>query len=149
MKTLEDAQDWLRENVDDGARCPCCTQFAKVYRRKINAGMARALVIMWSLNGTDWFYLPDITHKWQGRDESNLRHFGLIEEAGERRPDGTRKGWWHVTNLGASFVRGHTSIAKYARIYDGRCLGLDETETVTIHDALGDRFRLDELMGVS
>lgn len=31
--TLDQARDWLRANVDEGAHCPLCTQHAKVYRR--------------------------------------------------------------------------------------------------------------------
>lgn len=146
MRTLDEARAWLRKHADEGAKCPCCTQLAKVYRRRVTSGMAQALIIMWQLRGTDWFYLPDIAHKWQGRDEANLRHFGLIEEAGDRRPDGGRKGWWRVTREGEAFVKGEITIPKYARIYDGRHLGFDGAETISIRDALGARFNYDDLM---
>lgn len=146
METLDEARDWLREHADDGAKCPCCTQLAKVYRRKVTSGMAQALIIMWTTHRRDWFYLPDISRQWQGRDEANLRYFGLIEESHDRRPDGGRKGWWRVTRKGEEFVRGTGRVPKYARIYDGRCLGLDRSELVTIRDALGTKFDYDDLM---
>jgi hypothetical protein len=50
-----------------------------------------------------------------------------------------------VTRLGARFVRGEIRIAKYARVYNGRCLGL-EGEPVDIRDALGTQFNYSELM---
>lgn len=143
--TLGEARDWLRERVAHGERCPCCTQLAKVYRRKINAGMAHALIQMYRHAGTEWFYLPNITSRWQGRDEAGLRYWGLITEATEKRDDGGRAGWWCLTPLGERFVRRHIRVPKYALVYDGRCLGM-EGDLVGIRDALGDKFNYDELM---
>ena len=37
--TLGEARDWLRERIEDGEECPCCRQFAKVYRRRLYATM--------------------------------------------------------------------------------------------------------------
>ena len=53
--SLGDAREWLRERVEHGARCPCCTQFAKVYERKLNSRMARQLITFW---WEDWFHVP-------------------------------------------------------------------------------------------
>ena len=38
------------------------------------------------------------------------------------------------------------AVPEYARIYNGRCLQLDDTTTTTIKQALGQRFHYDELM---
>jgi hypothetical protein len=143
--TLGAAREWLRQRVDNGAKCPCCTQFAKVYRRKINSGMAHALIQMYRHAGTEWFYLPNITSRWQGRDEAGLRYWLLVDELQEKREDGGRA-WWRITPLGERFVMRQIRVAKYARIYDGRCLSLTG-EPVSITDALGDRFDYNELMG--
>ena len=59
--TLADARDELRDLVNDGHRCPCCTQFAKVYRRKIHSTTARELIGFYRAAHRDWFYLPDLT----------------------------------------------------------------------------------------
>jgi len=144
--SLEGAKEWLRARVEVGADCPCCTQLAKVYSRKINSGMAHALIQMYKHAGTEWFYLPNITSRWQGRDEAGLRYWGLIEEMQERRDDGGRAGWWRLTKLGEEFVKRAIRVPKYARIYDGRCLSLSGEE-ITIVDALGDKFNYHELMG--
>lgn len=142
--TLLEAKNWLRERVDDGERCPCCTQFAKVYKRQIHATMARDLIRFYRAAGVgEWLHLPSLTG-WGG-DFGKLRYWGLTEEEIERRPDGGRAGFWLVTGIGESWVKGQIRISKYAHIYDGRCLRLSG-EGVTIYDALGSKFNYDELM---
>lgn len=145
--SLRDAQNWLRDQVDDGARCPCCTQYAKVYRRKINSGMARALVEMYVKARNDWIHKPTALSGLgaAARDESLLRYWGLIEESSEEREDGGRAGWWRVTELGSDWLHARVTVPKYARVYDGRCLGLTG-EPCTAAEALGARFDLRELM---
>lgn len=142
--SLRDAQDWLRDRVDDGAKCPCCTQYAKVYRRKINGAQARSLITIWRRYGTDWCHVPTVIPTGS-REESKLAHWNLMEELGEAREDGGRSGWWRITDVGAAYVLGEVSVPKYARIYDGRCLGFDG-ELQSIIDALGVKFNYRELM---
>ena len=141
--TLADAKAWLLEHVDDGAHCPCCTQLAKVYRRKINSSMARSLIIL-HRGGNDWQYVPDVVGS-KSREESKLAYWGLLEEAAEKRDDGGRQGWWRVTVRGHMFARDELMVQKYARIYDGRCLG-HVGSPVSIVDALGTKFDYRELM---
>ncbi len=145
MTTLAEAQELLRGQVDQGARCPCCTQYAKVYRRKINSGMAHALIIMFRHARRDWFKMPDISDRWQSRDEAILAYWGLIVESLDKRDDGGRAGWWQITDVGERFVLDQMRLPKYARIYDGRCLGL-VGEPQGIRDALGTKFNYRDLM---
>ncbi len=148
QQTLAEAQQWLRDNIDQGARCPCCTQFAKVYKRKINSSMAADLIAMYRAFGMDWGYLPDLRKQASlkgNREESKLRYWGLVEEETDRRPDGGRPGVWRVTDTGAQWIIGRLVVPEYARIYDGRLLGLTGA-SVTIFHALGERFDYDELM---
>lgn len=145
MTTVEEAQAWLRDHADEGVKCPCCTQLAKVYRRRVNAGMARSLIEMYRLAGTGWVHVPTQVGS-RSREEGKLAYWGLVEEARHPREDGGRAGWWRVTAKGRLFVLGQIRIPKYARVFDGRCLSLDYSETVTIRDALGTRFDYDDLM---
>ncbi len=144
MTTLAEAQDWLRERIDEGAACPCCTQFAKVYRRKINSGQARSLIRMWRRCGTDWCHVPTEIGA-RSREEGKLAYWDILEEETERRDDGGRAGWWRITDLGSRFVLDQIRLPKYARIYDGRCLGLIG-EPQGIRDALGTKFDYRGLM---
>jgi hypothetical protein len=143
--TIHVGKQWLRLQLDKGANCPLCGQLAKMYRRKINAGMAHALIEMYRHGRADWFYLPDITKRWQGRDEAGLRYWGLIEEASTPRPDGGRAGWWRVTDKGIAFVRWNLKVPKYVLVYDGRVFGFDGPD-VDIKDALGTKFDYHDLM---
>jgi hypothetical protein len=142
--TLEQAKAALRKRVDDGAPCPCCSQFAKVYRRKITSPMARGLIKQFRLVGQSFAHSASLV-KSETHEFSQLSWWGLIEEVPEPRPDGGKAGWWRITDLGRAFVLDETTVQKYARIYDGRVLGL-KGDQVSIIDALGTKFNYHELM---
>lgn len=144
--TLSEAQAKLRTLIDDGVRCPCCTQFTKVYRRTIHSTMARELITFYRQAGQDWLYLPGSVMA-RGGDTVKCRYWGLIEEDNAVRDDGSsRTGWWRVTPFGAAWIEDRTVVIRYARVYDGRCLGL-VGEPFGIRDALGKKFDYRELMG--
>lgn len=139
---------WLRARVDKGATCPCCGQYAKVYRRKINSGMARSLIRMYLAGDQDklnYIHLPT-TIGSRSREEGKLRYWGLVEEELTKRPDGGRSGYWRVTPYGELFVKGLATVYSHARIYNGQCLGLSGAQ-VSIIEALGAKFSYEELMG--
>lgn len=144
-QTLTEAQDWLRERVDDGERCPCCTQLAKVYRRKVTSPMARGLIKQYRLAGMDYAHSASLV-KSETHEFSQLSWWGLVEEKSEVRDDGGKAGWWRLTRLGRDFVLNRTVTPKYARIFDGRVLELAPGDEVSIIDALGTKFNYSELM---
>lgn len=146
--TLHEARTALRKLVEAGADCPCCTQFAKVYRRKLNSGMAYALIKFYRVCGCSWGYKPDVLRGVgaAARDESLLRYWGLIEEDERLREDGSsRNGWWRVTSRGEKFVFRELSVHSHAHVYNGRCLKLSG-EHILIDRALGNKFNYAELM---
>lgn len=136
--TLAQAQGWLRQRVEQGANCPCCGRFTKVYNRKINAGMAMSLFLIYKKAGLDWLYLP-ANIPATSREEGKLRYWGLLFE------DKTRSGWWRVSPLGEEFIRKGVCVRKYARVYDGRCLSTFGP-LVNFKQCLGTRFNYRELM---
>lgn len=142
---LAQLKAWLRSEADNGATCPVCEQHVQVYRRKINAGMARSLIEMYRAGGLGWIHVPTQVGA-RSREEGKLAYWGLVEEEKILRPDGGRAGYWRVTPLGELFLRNQCTLPKYARIYNGRVLSLDPREKVTIKDALGARFDYSELM---
>lgn len=143
--TIQHAKDWLRKRLDDGAECPVCHQHVQMYKRKLNSGMARSLIEMYKIGGTDWVHLPTQMKSLRSREEGKLRYWGLVEEEKDRREDGGRAGWWRVTEEGKAFVIDLSSVPKYAKVYNGKCYGL-EGEPVTIRQCLGDKFNYDALM---
>lgn len=150
VMSLSEARAALRELVEDGHRCPCCTQFAKVYRFRINASMTVAAMRIWQHAGTDWadvsaMRLPHNLHAHL----SKLRFWGILEQAEGVREDGSKRlGIWRVTHLGERWLIGAETVPSHARIYDNRCLGLTGNPT-TARQALGTRFNYDELMSAN
>lgn len=129
---------------DEGAECPCCTQFVKVYRRKVNAPMANALIAQYREAGKRMIHTRDIWLRFS-KEAAQLSWWGLIRHDAERRADGGQSGWWAVTDEGERFIRGEVMVPKYAVIYDGRVLDF-EGDQISITDALGTPFEFRSLM---
>lgn len=142
--SLNAANAWLAARVADGVHCPCCGQYAKVYKRQINASMARSLITMWRAAGLDWAHLPTVVGS-RSREEGKLAYWGLIEESLGKRADGGRAGYWRVTPAGEDYVRGGLALPKYALVYDGKVIEWDGPQ-LTVRDALGHQFDYEELM---
>ena len=144
--SLGEARRWLRARRDDGAHCPLCRQFVKVYRRQITSTSARSLIRLYHARTpqgsfTHW---GDLIGR-QYADEAKLVHWGLVEEENVVREDGGRAGYWRITPAGVDWVEERSSVPRYALIYDSRFLGF-EGGPWTVRDALGKRFDLQELM---
>ena len=139
MSTLEEARDWLRGQSATGARCPCCRQFVKVYRRKLNSSMARWL-IRWhrATEGDCQFHKSSIIHSSSG-EWGVLRNWTLIEPNDD---------WsmWRQTEIGRLFVENRAVVPSHAVIYDNRCLRV-EGDSISIVRSLGRKFDYNELMG--
>lgn len=162
--TLGEAREWLMQHRDDGAYCPCCGQFAKVYRRKLSSSMAYALVLIdrfFRETPHGWLHVPSYLTEnvpakcgatFRGGDWAKLAYWGLLRE--QNRGDvhsiagGPRAGYHRITDRGKLFVRGKIVVPKYVFVYDGEPMGFSE-ETTSIDDALGSRFDYQELMAAS
>lgn len=149
--SLTEAQDWLRERVDSGERCPCCTQLAKIYYRHINASMAFGLITMYRAHGREWGHAPTTSNVAKlGGELARLRLWGLLEELKQPREDGGRAGWWRITELGEKFIRNEVSLPNTLRLYDGRVIGVGrkegDLEQCTMPQALGNKFDYNELI---
>lgn len=148
---LGDARELLRGMSGDGERCPCCTQFVKVYERTINSTMACGLVAVWARARREFAHVPSLLEDAglaakMGGQFAKLRYWGLIEEKpDDERADGGHAGYWRVTALGELWIRGETEIQKIARIFDGRCLGL-KGDLITLSQALREPFDLNAVM---
>lgn len=147
---MEDASDRLREKLDEGTTCPCCGQYAKRYKRKLNSSMAAALCWMWTANGFNWCNVPQTAPAWvlKAREYPKLAWWDLIEEKPkEDGHKGRTSGVWRVTQLGADFARSCVSVPRYAFVYNGQVEDFTTAAPVYIRSALGDRFDYSELMG--
>lgn len=162
--TLEQAQDWLRARLDDGAKCPCCKQHAKIYKRKLNSGMAASLIAFAKVTQQTqpkdgWLKVPDdfvqttkLVTVLSNREYNKLRFWGLLEGQGPDQSleaDTPYSGMWRITELGLKFVRGDAKVARHVYLYDNRQMKGPTSgvvEEIDIKQALGDKFNYIELM---
>jgi hypothetical protein len=149
--TLGEARTLLAEQAVEGVECPCCGQFAKVYRRKLNSGMARSLIwlVKEFLETKDGVEVQKQAPRqvMANREMGKLVHFGLAVIKGH---DGDSKkktsGLWRPTDKGIDFVFDRVRVPRRVYLYDNKAVGSDD-EMTSIREALGDKFDYGELMG--
>jgi len=150
--SLSEAREIVRDNRDEGITCPCCDQFAKVYKRTITSTMARWLIRLVKNYEEEGKYYS-VSEPWSlsinkgTGDVAKLAMWKLIESKPRDDNDTTRRtsGRWKPTREGFAFVYGRIRISRYALVYNAKLLGYDGHE-ISIKDALGDRFNYTELM---
>ena len=141
-----------------GLNCPCCGQFAKVYKRKLNSEMAFGLISLHGLAMQEagkyerysrYFHVAAIMDgygsKLVGGDFAKAAYWGLIEPMANE--DGAKRtsGMWRLTGKGVAFARGFCAMPSHVFVYDGEPQGFS-IELVKIRQALHSRFDYAELM---
>ena len=141
---LGEAMELLLEGaINGGVICPCCSQFAKVYKRKINSAMAKGLIDLYKAGGiSEFVHAPTIS---SCREVSQLAWWGLVAEESTLRPDGGKSGYWKVTKKGEEFIKSEVKCDKYTYVFDGKILGHDG-DMVDISEALGEPFHYRSMM---
>lgn len=155
LYTLQEAQEFLNDNLKKGLHCPCCGQFAKRYKRKITSSMVMALIFIYRKNvkTRDWIHVEDYLKNIEGipssirGDSSKLRYWGLIEKKhGEKEDKNPDNGYYRMTEKGEMFVKGLIKIPKYVFIYNDNVECFDVTTEVEIRECFKNKFSYDELM---
>jgi hypothetical protein len=128
----------------EGAVCPCCNRYGKLYWRKLNSGMARALIQLHRHGGDNWVNVTRLGRAKQQQlhhlEYTKLRFWKLIE----KHP--TMKGSvWKLTQLGLDFLLRGKVLRRHVAIYDNRVFAFS-SEVTTVRKALGSHFDYDELM---
>ena len=149
-QTRKELHDKL--GAGEQVKCPCCDQTCKVYRRKLNAGMAAYLIdiVKEFEHLRKWVWVPGLPiyqSGYQRGDYSYLRHWKLIESkpnVGRAKQD---IGYWRPTEQGMAFANRRINAPKYIYLYNNRLMKYGG-DHVGIVDALGDAFDYDELMQV-
>ena len=154
METISEAKTWLRERLKEGARCPVCKQFAKMYERKLYSSQAAALIYLYKnfdreefVHKTDLLKSKNLRGTFGGGDFAKLAYWGLIEEKpNEEDPEKRSSGYWRITPEGERIVEGKIRVRSHVKIYDSRFFGFTGDE-VSIQDCLGKKFSYSELIG--
>jgi len=146
--TLRAAKVWLAKKLNDGAECPCCGRHSEIYKRSLNSAMVFVLILIDRSKDYNQLHVPSYINAQVKNpklaasvrgDWAKLVHWGLIEE--------TRRGCYRITEKGRLFVRNRSRVPKHVWVYDGEALDQQDTETVSVVEALGDKFDYSELMG--
>ena len=155
---LKDAIDLVLRERDDGVCCPCCGQYCRVYKRRLNAGMVRALI--WLVLASDrkvrsgddpdgWVKLGAEAPAWllRAKELATTRHWGMVE----RRPmdpadDSVRtSGIWRPTARGRSFIFGMSDAPVRVHLFNNTRIDVS-SERFFVREALGKKFNYSELM---
>ena len=151
-RLLDDARADVAAGLTDGVDCPCCGQFAKLYRRHLNAPMAVVLIWLVRAYRADprWYHIkefPEVQNRKAGGDFAKLIHWGVVEQQANEDDTKRTSGMWRPTEAGTLFAQDETKTARFALIYNGELRGWSD-DTTTIRRALGVHFDYAELMGV-
>lgn len=147
--TLQEARQRVSQGMDRGMQCPCCDQYIKRYRRKLNSGLAALLVRVYHEVSVrepagGWLHVRDAVKDMIGTDYAILKHWRLIEPYRENQRRG-RAGLWRLTEKGRQFVEGKTTVPEAVYLLNNEVHGFSE-ETMGIQQALGSNFDWEELM---
>jgi hypothetical protein len=137
--TVQEVALKLANNIERGARCPCCGQFAKAYRRRLRGNHARFLVDVARLATPDnpWVHYKQC--HFAGRDYNYLRHFGLAEVQ-------EREGLWKITDYGARFLLGKIGVPAWILVFNNEVVD-HAKEALTVRECLAQGgFDYDQLM---
>ncbi len=150
METIKEAQDYLNDNFLEGVHCPCCEQYVKKYKRKINSAMARVLIRLNNVTeeqGEDFYHVSvfDPTRSG-GSDVAKLAAWGLVKAQVNKDTTKRCSGMWIITEKGKQFARQEINLPKYCWFYNGDVLGLDDEHMTDVVDSLGDKFDYVALM---
>lgn len=148
LETLVEAQQMVLNNRDEGVECPCCQQYAKVYRRPLTAEMGMFLVSLFKAKAEADGFIDIKSISVRGGDYAKTRYYGFVEHK-EKDPSDISKrtsGRWRLTEKGLEFVMGMSRVPTHMFIYDQKFLGFDEKKTTDIKEVLGKDFNYDELM---
>lgn len=154
-QTIEEARTYLNEHINEGIKCPCCNQHAKIYTRALTSAMAYGLILLYKAVGPgkeyihieDYFKKLDIPSSIRG-DFPKLRFWGLIQPLAAKKEDGNpNSGMYKITTDGILFVQNLLRMPAAARIYNNELLGFGgEGKVIDIRQALKNKFNYEELM---
>ena len=148
MESIKEAKSYLRENFEEGATCPCCGQFVKLYKRKLNSGMASTLIRIYRDNQQAWTHVKNFLreNKYQNsHDWTRLKDWGLLEEQENTETTKKTSGTWRITDRGVKFIMGQIAVPSHIFIYNNSLQGYSNTE-INIYKALGKHFNYTQLM---
>ena len=151
-ETLDKLRAHWRVTIEgDGGYCPCCDRWGKIYRRALNASMARALVwlVQQPGRGDGWVHVPDTAPAWLLRSNqlATLHLWGLVISLNEIGVPSklASSGLWRPTERGWLFAHDRLLVPKYAYVYNNAVVEFGGSN-VNVVDCLGEKYSYQSLM---
>jgi len=138
-----------KSSSPEGCTCPCCEQFTKTYKRKLNSTMAAGLI--WIVKTyekeKDWIHVIKKAPRWlvATNQYSSLAYWGLIEKRSNENKSKRTSGFWKPTEKGVNFSKGLLTVPSHVFLYNNKATKFTE-ELTDINTALGKKFNYEELM---
>ena len=147
MKTIAEGKQHLRDNFKTGATCPCCNKYVKAYKRKLNSGIARSLIIMHNLGacGGLFIHVQDEFAKLKLR--ATTMDYAYAEKWKLIRAEPDKNGYWSLTDLGKAFVLNQTVLPDHCLVYNGNVYSWSNN-LINIEHALTESFDYQKLMTI-
>jgi hypothetical protein len=134
---LTDARRWLPQAAasKEGAICPCCGEFNKVYHRKIPLSTIQSLFRLYKLNENmaGAYHSRDFTGSHSGGDFAKIAALGLFSKELNEDTQKNCSGYWYITEAGKQFCRGTLNIREKLVIYHNELIDT-EGEFKLIHE---------------
>ncbi len=143
--TLAEARQQVEEGKTDGIDCPCCGQYCRSYRRKLNSNMARFLCNLVSAYSGDCIHHSHLRSSGEARDYPYLARWGLMTDEPSDTSDRRRSGYWRPTAKGIAFAHGEITVPSRVFLWDNEVEGFSDEHT-TIQESLGKDFDYREMM---
>ena len=151
-RSLVDAKEWLNARIYEGAPCPCCGQFARVYRRKLNVGLACWLIWLVKRHlatiravGHDEVWHDVRDSDVRGGDYGKLIHWRLVVQKENEDETKRTSGMWQPTARGVEFACHNSTEPSHVYLYNNQVIGWSDKQ-FSISDALTKKFNYSELM---
>ena len=130
---------------DGTAVCPCCRRRATHWVKNIIGTAARDLITLVGLHAKSGAPVHIREFTQQRSNFYVLKHWDLIEPAGNDDPTMRSSGFWSPTEDGVEFVMGRLGLPKYVVTYDDELIRF-QGPRVTIVDVLPERYNHAELL---
>ncbi len=145
FRSLAHAQEWLRGRLEVGATCPCCSQRAQIYCRRLHAQSTAWLIDLVQKYERTKDYVHVNETDARGGDYAKNAIWGLCVRDNSTTTNHKSSGRWMPTRAGIEFVYGQRTIRKTALVFDSKVIGFTGPE-VDVKQCLGKRFNYAELM---
>ena len=148
--TLAEAKMWLQGQLEEGVMCPCCSQYARIYKRKLNSTMGYALLWLCRAYSGDWINVPKKGPRSviATNQLGTLALWGVIEQKPNVDSRKKHSGFWRPTRQGQDFANERVMLPTHVYLYNNKVQRWSN-ERGDIREALGKYFDYAELMGRS